>query len=871
MTVCSRRIARRALLAFAALAFAAWLLPSYLGASRYRRRLEAGLEHILHRPATFGSASFRLLPRPGFSIDNAVIHEDPAFGSEPFARIDRIDCDLRWRSLWHGRVEFARLRLDRPTLNIVRNDQGEWNIENLLAQSGLAGRPPQRLSSSDGPPSFDIETEDARLNFKVGANKKPFTIVDLRARVNLDPVAGRIQFRFQGSPVRSDSPLPTPGALEFSGEWKPAADSGGALDANLRTREALLYNWVPLVTGYNPEIYGVLDADARLRGSFKVIRIEGEASVAQLHRWDLLPPSDSTPLNIRFRGEFDRGKRRALIESCEASFAGSHAHLTGAVEKIPESPELDLVVAIERTRVEDVQVLSRRFWRFSPDWGLLGRMDGLLSFQGYWHEPRVGGFITTRDVRVKTAAGTFPASDLAVRVDKDGARLAPITVSLVPRLDVVVEGAVYPSRAKRRGSREVVPPRYEVKVGAKSAELRELVRLARGLGIAAASRLDAQGVSSGSVILSGVAWPPARPSLEGKAEIRAARLLVPGLTEPVNIPRARMQFRDDHVIIDAVTAVMGTSTFTGRLEHQGARQNPWWFDIRANGLIVEQGALWFDVFGLRPPRPLLDRIPGLSSLAAQRSVASGLFSVLNARGHFETPNLTYRSLSMQDFQTTVEVSGRIVRLTDASFRAGGGRVRGQAQLDLTQSPPRIAGEVAVAAVKVQSLSNRLPVAMRKAHGLISGTARFETRGLTRGEMSAGLQAEGKAHLEKLTLGEFDPLAALVRATGAGQLEPERGEATLRAGDFNFKIRDRKISALGQRVDLQGAKLNLTGTWTFGGMLDLDVTADLRHVVRRWAIVAPETSASSRIARVRIGGPIDQITTRGEATAAQAQR
>ena len=870
MTVCSRRIARRALLAFGALAFAAWLLPSYFGASRYRHRLEAGLEHVLHRPVTFGSASFRLLPRPGFSIDNAVIHEDPAFGSEPFARIVRIDCDLRWRSLWHGRVEFARLRLDRPTLNIVRNDQGEWNIENLLAQSGLAGRPPQMLSSTAGPPSFDIETEDARLNFKVGANKKPFTIVDLRARVNLDPVAGRIQFRFQGSPVRSDSPLPTPGALEFSGEWKPAADSGGALDANLRTREALLYNWVPLVTGYNPEIYGVLDADARLRGSFKVIRIEGEASVAQLHRWDLLPPSDSTPLSIRFRGEFDRGKKRALIESCEATFAGSHVHLTGAVEKIPESPELDLVVAIERTRAEDVQVLSRRFWRYSPDWGLLGRMDGLLSFQGSWREPRVGGFITTRDVRVRTVAGTFPASDLAVRVDKDGARLAPTTVALAPRLDVVVEGAVYPSKPKRRGSREVVPPRYEVKVGAKSAELREWVRLARGLGIAAASRLDAQGVSSGSMILSGVAWPPARPSLEGKAEIHAARLLVPGLTEPVNIPRARMQFRDDRVIIDAVTAVMGTSTFGGRLEHQGARQNPWSFDFRANGLIVEQGALWFDVFGLRPPRPLLDRIPGLSSLAAQRSVASGLFNVLNARGHFETPTLTYRALSMQDFQTTVEVSGRIVRLTDVSFRAGGGRVRGQAQLDLTQSPPKIAGEVAVATVKVQSLSNRLPAAMRKAHGLISGTARFETRGLTRGEMSAGLQAEGKAHLEKLTLGEFDPLAALVRATGAGQLESEHREATLRAGDFNFTIRDRKISALGQRVDLQGAKLNLTGTWTFGGMLDLDLTADLRHVARRWAIVAPESSASSRIARVRIGGPIDQITTRGEATDAQAR-
>src|SRR5689334_15062755 len=110
-----RRYARKAFIALALVACAAWLVPSFISAERYRRRLEAGLEQALERQVTFGAVKFRLVPRPGFSIERASVHEDPAFGSEPFARVERIDCELRWRSLWRPGIEFARLYLDHPT------------------------------------------------------------------------------------------------------------------------------------------------------------------------------------------------------------------------------------------------------------------------------------------------------------------------------------------------------------------------------------------------------------------------------------------------------------------------------------------------------------------------------------------------------------------------------------------------------------------------------------------------------------------------------------------------------------------------------------------------------------------------------------
>lgn len=593
-----RRHARNILPILLLLGLAAWLVPSYFSAERYRHRLEAGLERALHRPVTFGALSFRLVPRPGFAFENAVVQEDPAFGSEPFAHVDRIECDLRWRSLWHSRLDLARLRLERPSLNLVRNERGEWNVENLLLQSGVTASPdetrPGGAVSSGG--ELDLEVEDARINFKVGADKKPFAITDLGARLSFDPVRHQVRYRLEGSPVRTDLSLPTPGVVEATGDWVPGKDLEGPLRATLRTRGALLYDWIPLVTGHNPEIYGVVDADIQLTGSLRVLKLEGECRLTQLHRWEQLPPSDPMPWTIRFRGQFDRKRGRVLADSLEASFADSHLHLSGAVDKIPWSPELDLVVALERSRLEDLLALGRRLWTSTADWGLTGRIDGMLAIQGSWSQRRYGGFLGARDVVLRTASGSFPLSELAVRIDNRGARLAPVRVTLAPRVEVVTEGML------DRGGRA---PRYELVLSAKAVPLRDVLGFGRALGMRSLLGVDATGVGTATFRVAGSVWPFARPVLTGHAELRAARLLIPGLTEPLNVPRASLRVNGDQIIADPVVAVLGTSVFSGRVAHRGERKQPWEFGIRANELSLEQGALWFDVLGRCRPVPLL--------------------------------------------------------------------------------------------------------------------------------------------------------------------------------------------------------------------------------------------------------------------------
>ena len=871
MEIRSHRALCYAAAALAALTLAAWLVPSFLSAERYRRRLQVGLERTLRRPVEFGAVSFRLLPRPGFSIENVVVSEGPSFGAEPFARVDRIDCDLRWRSLWSSRMDFQRLRLEGASLNVVRNSSGEWNVERLLLESGIVTAS-EGAGGAEGPPgALSVTADDARLDFKVGADKKPFAVVGLRARLAFDPAQGVVRFNLAGSPVRTDQGVPTPGVVELAGEWSPKKDLDGPLDAMLQTRGALLYNWVPLVSGRNPDVYGVLDAAVHLTGSRGLIRMDGQARLTQLHRWELLPPSKPMPFVVDFRGEFDRSRGRALIESLNASFADSHVHLSGSVEEIPASPKLDVVVALERSRLEDLLALGRRFWSDPGRWNVAGRVDGLLTIQGSWIEPQYGGFVGAREVLLKTPSGDYSVSEVALKIDNDGASLAPFTIALAPRVELTVQGGLRRANSKRARRQSPAPPQYELTLTAKSVPLRDAVRLGRALGVSRVADLDAEGLGAASFQLTGSAGPWARPAVSGRVELRAARFLIPGLTEPLNVPRADIRVHGGRIIADPVVAVIGTSVFTGKLEHQGTASNPWQFQVHANSLAIDQGALWFEVLGHRPPLPLLDRLPGLSSGRAHRVVARNLFGAINARGRFETPTLTYRSLTLKDFRASVEVSGRVARVENATFRAGAARAEGSVVVDLREVPATLRGDVALAGAQLQKVAPRLPAALRGLTGALSGKAHFETRGLTRGEMATHLAAEGAVELRNVTFGGFDPLRAVSSHESWGTLEPARRRVRLPSAAFKFQAFDRQLVVKDFPLQIEGGHFTLRGVYGFDGILDLDVAADFRHLTRPWKVVTRGEVQTARATNLHLTGPLNGLAPAPVAAVSQAAR
>ena len=111
------------------------LLPPLINVNRFQRRIATSIGGSLGRPVHLDRVELSLLPLPGFTLENFVVSEDPAFGSEPIIRANSVRATLRLSSLWRKRVEFSKISFTEPSVNLVHLPNGKWNLESILAQA----------------------------------------------------------------------------------------------------------------------------------------------------------------------------------------------------------------------------------------------------------------------------------------------------------------------------------------------------------------------------------------------------------------------------------------------------------------------------------------------------------------------------------------------------------------------------------------------------------------------------------------------------------------------------------------------------------------------------------------------------------------
>src|SRR6202051_2397169 len=123
---------RRALWIGLAVVVAVGVLAPYMDADRLRARIRAALEAEVKRPVEIGPVHLNLFTGPGFTVQDVVIGDDPAAGIEPFAHVETMQARVRWLSLLRGKLAFSSLRMDSPSVNLVKQPVGPWNIQQLL-------------------------------------------------------------------------------------------------------------------------------------------------------------------------------------------------------------------------------------------------------------------------------------------------------------------------------------------------------------------------------------------------------------------------------------------------------------------------------------------------------------------------------------------------------------------------------------------------------------------------------------------------------------------------------------------------------------------------------------------------------------------
>ena len=291
------RVTRR-LIVIAAAVFAlllALLLPPYINVSRYQHRVARNISAALGRPVHFDNITLNLLPVPGFTLENFVVDEDPAFGSEPILRANEVRVNIRLRSLWTRRVEFSRIVLTDPSVNLVHLSDGRWNVESLFLQAAHADAAPTAQTYSSPAPRFPyIEATGARLNFKLDQVKTPISLTDADFALWL-PEPRQWRLRVEARPVRTDSSPADTGTLRLEATL---GSSGTPASSLAQVPIDLHGDWKQVQLGGLSRL--LLARDAGLRGEFTLTfhllgtlgqsDLSTDISLDNARRADFVPP-----------------------------------------------------------------------------------------------------------------------------------------------------------------------------------------------------------------------------------------------------------------------------------------------------------------------------------------------------------------------------------------------------------------------------------------------------------------------------------------------------------------------------------------------------------------------------------------------------
>ncbi len=266
------------------------LLPPLISLNRYQKRIATSISDSLGRPVHLGNISLNLLPLPGFTLENFVVDEDPAFGSEPVIRAASVRAALRISSLWRRRVEISTISFSDPSVNVVHLANGKWNLQSIFLHAAHVDAAPTAQKKAGPAPRFPyIEATGARLNLKLDDEKTPISLTEADFALWL-PDPQHWHLRLQAHPARTDINVSDTGTLQIEGTLSRAA-SLGEVPLSLRGewRNVPLGQASLILFGRDAGLRGSMTLSANAQGTVSNSAIQAHLQLTGARRADFVP------------------------------------------------------------------------------------------------------------------------------------------------------------------------------------------------------------------------------------------------------------------------------------------------------------------------------------------------------------------------------------------------------------------------------------------------------------------------------------------------------------------------------------------------------------------------------------------------------
>jgi AsmA protein len=131
-------------------AAAAILLPRVLDVNRYRPLIVEKVRQATGRTVELGEISLKILPIPSLEVERIAVSEGDRYPDADALKTDSLSIRVGLLPLVRGQVAINSVVLDSPSVNLIRDEQGRWNFEDLVSRAKAATPPSKPAENGMG-------------------------------------------------------------------------------------------------------------------------------------------------------------------------------------------------------------------------------------------------------------------------------------------------------------------------------------------------------------------------------------------------------------------------------------------------------------------------------------------------------------------------------------------------------------------------------------------------------------------------------------------------------------------------------------------------------------------------------------------------
>jgi len=712
-----KRVAKWLSIAVAALLVAGIAAP-YLSGNRFAPRIRTALEGALDRKVELGAIHFSLFAGPGFSVDNVVIHENPAIGIEPIAYVGSLEAVPRLTSMFGGRLEFASIRLDDASINVAKtgdpSEPGRWNFEPLLNRSVIRAIP-------------ELHVRSGRINFKFGDTKSVFYLTNTDLDI-APPSRGTATWNveFTGEPARTDKPAHGFGEFIARGHWTQTG--AGRLDLDVRLEKGAIGEIVALLHGFDAGIHGTVTARMHLTGPLDDIRISGSMDVEGVHRWDRMPPyGQRWPL--RLAGRLNVPAQTIEMESSTAGGETLPLALRFRCSGYLSQPRWGVALNWNRFPAAPVLDLARHMGADLPaKLSVTGSLDGVLGYSG---QGSLQGELSFHDASIAIPDSPPVRSEQARLIfDRGHAKLVPALVRTAQDETAQLE-ADYNWKEQS----------LDLTISTDSMRLQSLRAQAARAAVPWLEQVSS-GVWKGQLRYQIAA---AQTGWTGTIDLQDAKFPLPGLAEPLVVESATAHIDGARVTLDRIHAQAGKVAIQGEYRYEPQLGRPHRLRVR----IPEADAAELERLlmpTLRHSRGLIARALSLGRASVPEWLADRHVDATVQIGSMHLGDAEARDLQAHLLWDVTKAE-----FTDIRASVDGGRVTGILSVSLRGSRPTYRLEARAKGVEWKSGKVDAQTVLESSGTGVELLARLHSTGAF---VARGLEMNGLPDLESVS-GAYD--------------------------------------------------------------------------------------------------------------------